>query len=301
MKPVSVVLADPHRYVGGFQGQVDGAGQGVADRVQVDSVFQPGREGCDGLVGVVPGPVEPAVHPSLYPQAQRVEECRRGQRAGGHGHRGVERQHPGGQQDQACIQADQQASYDRVRQCAGEHEPDVQQLVPPPARNSQPTELRGRCQASSAPQADSVRPMAPSVTVKLPTAEANEMPPASAQATAVASSASASPNTAIAVAGEATRRQGRDPSAVMTCPPRSRPKRRGQDGCPPPPTPTCPLAASLPCGTRYARTVPGTLPLGTEPSARTPKCGSVVLGAPRRRAGSLKSSFRLSMLAARVR
>src|SRR6202040_246913 len=54
--------------------------------------------------------------------------------------------------------------------------------------------------------------MAPLVTVKLPTAEANEMPPASAQAIAVASSASASPNTAIAVAGEATRRQGRDPS-----------------------------------------------------------------------------------------
>src|SRR6202040_4185140 len=73
--------------------------------------------------------------------------------------------------------------------------------------------------------------MAPLVTVKLPTAEANEMPPASAQAIAVASSVSASPNTAIAVAGEATRRQGRDPSAVMTCPPRSRPKRRSQAGC----------------------------------------------------------------------
>ena len=40
----------------------------------------------------------------------------------------------------------------------------------------------------------SVRPMAPLVTVKLPTAAPNEIPPASAQATAVASPAAASPD-----------------------------------------------------------------------------------------------------------
>ena len=67
-----------------------------------------------------------------------------------------------------------------------------------PARNSQPTGLRGRCQASSVPQADSDRPMAPLVTVKLPTAVANEMPPATAKATAAASSAAAGPNRAAA-------------------------------------------------------------------------------------------------------
>ncbi len=39
---------------------VDGAGQVIPDRVEVNGVFEPGREGGHGLVRVVPGPVKPA-------------------------------------------------------------------------------------------------------------------------------------------------------------------------------------------------------------------------------------------------
>src|SRR5579864_976736 len=59
--PVSAALADPHRYVGGFQGLVHDTGQVSPDRVQVHGVFQPGRERGHSLVGVVAGPVEPPV------------------------------------------------------------------------------------------------------------------------------------------------------------------------------------------------------------------------------------------------
>ena len=43
---------DPYRYVGRFQGLLRDPGQVVADRVQVDGVFQPCRERGDGLAGV---------------------------------------------------------------------------------------------------------------------------------------------------------------------------------------------------------------------------------------------------------
>jgi hypothetical protein len=45
--------------VGGFQGLVHDTGQVIADRFQVDRVFQPGRERGHGLIGVIPSPVEP--------------------------------------------------------------------------------------------------------------------------------------------------------------------------------------------------------------------------------------------------
>jgi len=42
-------------------------GQVLADRIQVDGVLQLACERGDGLVGVVAGPVEPAVHYPLDP------------------------------------------------------------------------------------------------------------------------------------------------------------------------------------------------------------------------------------------
>ena len=39
----SVAVADPYRYVRGFQGLVDGTGQVIPDRVEVDGVLEPGR------------------------------------------------------------------------------------------------------------------------------------------------------------------------------------------------------------------------------------------------------------------
>ena len=48
--------------MGGLQGLLHDTGQVISDRVQVDRVFQPGRERGHGLVGVIPGPVEPPVH-----------------------------------------------------------------------------------------------------------------------------------------------------------------------------------------------------------------------------------------------
>ena len=70
--------------MGGFQGGLHHAGQVVADRVQVHRVLQPGGELGDGLVGVVAGPVEPAVHGVLDPAPHRVEQRGRGQRGDGH-------------------------------------------------------------------------------------------------------------------------------------------------------------------------------------------------------------------------
>jgi hypothetical protein len=47
-----VVLADPHRYVGGFQGLVHDTGRVISYRVQVYDAL-PGRERGNGLVRVV--------------------------------------------------------------------------------------------------------------------------------------------------------------------------------------------------------------------------------------------------------
>src|SRR5262249_9908308 len=57
------------------------------DGIQVQRVLQPGGEGRDDPVGVVPGPVEPAVHHPLHAPAQRVEQCGGGQGGGSHRHR----------------------------------------------------------------------------------------------------------------------------------------------------------------------------------------------------------------------
>ena len=46
----------------GVQGLVDDTGQVIADGVELDGNFEPGRERGHGLVRVVPGPVEPPVH-----------------------------------------------------------------------------------------------------------------------------------------------------------------------------------------------------------------------------------------------
>ena len=104
-------------------------GQVISDRVQVHRVFQPGRERSHGLVGVIAGPVEPAVHGPLHPAAQRVEQRRRRQSRGGHRHRGVDLEHLGGQQHQARVDADQQAGDDRVGQGPGDDPVDVVQPV----------------------------------------------------------------------------------------------------------------------------------------------------------------------------
>jgi hypothetical protein len=72
--------------VGRFQRLLYDTGQVVADGIQVRHVFQAGCERGHGLVGVVAGPVEPAVHHVLHPQPQRVEQGRRSQGRCGHGH-----------------------------------------------------------------------------------------------------------------------------------------------------------------------------------------------------------------------
>jgi hypothetical protein len=71
--PASVAWADPHRYVGWFQGLLHDTSEVISDRIQVDGVFEPGCECCHGLVRVIPCPVEPPVHRPLHPPAQRIE------------------------------------------------------------------------------------------------------------------------------------------------------------------------------------------------------------------------------------
>ena len=65
--------------MGGFEGLVHDTGKVISDRVQVHRVFQPGRERGHGLIGVIPGPVEPAVDQPLHPAPQRVEQRGDGQ------------------------------------------------------------------------------------------------------------------------------------------------------------------------------------------------------------------------------
>ena len=92
--------------------------------------FKSGRERGHGLVGVVPGPVEPPVHGPLHPPPHRIEQGRRGQRGGGHRHRGVEPEHLGGQQHQPGVDPGQQAGDDRVGHGPGDDPVDVVQPVP---------------------------------------------------------------------------------------------------------------------------------------------------------------------------
>jgi hypothetical protein len=52
-----------HTDTRGFEGLVDGADQVIPDRVEVGSVFEPGRERGHGLVGVVAECLEPGSGP----------------------------------------------------------------------------------------------------------------------------------------------------------------------------------------------------------------------------------------------
>jgi Virulence factor BrkB len=55
---------------------VDHTGQVGLHGIQVHCVLQPCGERGHHLVGVIPGPVEPAVHDPLYPPAERAEQRR---------------------------------------------------------------------------------------------------------------------------------------------------------------------------------------------------------------------------------
>jgi hypothetical protein len=63
------VPTDPYRHVGRFQGLLHDSGQVIPDRIEIHGVYEPGRECGHGLVRVVPGPVEPAVHRPLHPSS----------------------------------------------------------------------------------------------------------------------------------------------------------------------------------------------------------------------------------------
>jgi len=58
--------------------------------------------------------VEPPVHRPLQATSRQVEQNRGRQRGGGHGHRRVEAEYLGGQQDQSRIRHRQQSGYQRV-------------------------------------------------------------------------------------------------------------------------------------------------------------------------------------------
>jgi hypothetical protein len=74
----SAAFVDPNLHVGRFQGLAHDTGQVVSDRLQIHGVFQPRGERDHGPVGVVSGPVEPAVHPQLHPAPAAVPGLRRG-------------------------------------------------------------------------------------------------------------------------------------------------------------------------------------------------------------------------------
>ena len=67
-------MADPYRDVSGFQSLVHGTGQVIPDPVQVHGVLQAGRERGHRGFGVIPGPIEPAVHRLLHPAPQSAAE-----------------------------------------------------------------------------------------------------------------------------------------------------------------------------------------------------------------------------------
>jgi hypothetical protein len=101
----------------------------VPDGVEIHGMAEPGAElGHDDL-GVVAGPVEPAVDQVLHPLAQRVEQRRGDQRDHGHGHRPVERQHVRGQQDEPGVHASEQRGDHRVGDHPADHAAQVVQPV----------------------------------------------------------------------------------------------------------------------------------------------------------------------------
>jgi hypothetical protein len=106
--------------VRGLEGVLDHAHQVPLYGVEVDGLAQAGGErGHQGL-GVVAGPVEPPVDHPLHAPAQRVEQRRGDQRRRVHGHRGPERQHVAGQDDEADVHAAEQRRDQRV----GDHPAD---------------------------------------------------------------------------------------------------------------------------------------------------------------------------------
>ena len=104
-------------------------GQVITDRVQVDRVLQPGRERRHGLVGVIPGPVEPPVYHLLHPPAQRVEQGRCRQSRGRHLHRRGKRRRPGQGHHSVGVHPDEQSRHNRIRQGPGDQPVDVIQPV----------------------------------------------------------------------------------------------------------------------------------------------------------------------------
>ena len=99
------------------------------DGIHVDRVLQSSGEGRNDLVGVVTGPVEPAIHHALDAAAQRIEQGGGGQGGGSHRHRRLEGQRLRGQQHQPGVHSHQQPGHDRVGQGPGDDPVDVIQPV----------------------------------------------------------------------------------------------------------------------------------------------------------------------------
>src|SRR5580658_2801311 len=78
----AALVLGPYPEVGGLQRRLDYLGQVVPYRVQVHRVLEPGGEGGDRALGVVPGPVEPRVDLLLHSSPHRVEQRGRDQRGG---------------------------------------------------------------------------------------------------------------------------------------------------------------------------------------------------------------------------
>jgi hypothetical protein len=104
-------------------------GQVIPDSVEVDGIFQSGRERGHGLVGVIPGPVEPPVHGPLYPPPHRIEQRRHGQGRPGDRHRDMGPEHLGREQHDPGVRPHQQAGDDRVADRPGNEPVDVEQAV----------------------------------------------------------------------------------------------------------------------------------------------------------------------------
>ncbi len=89
-------------------------GQVVSYRVQIGWRLSAAPRARLDSLAVSCQAVEPPVHRPLQATARQVEQHRRRQRGGGHGHRRVEREHLGGQQDQDRIRHRQQSGHQRV-------------------------------------------------------------------------------------------------------------------------------------------------------------------------------------------
>jgi hypothetical protein len=67
--------------------RLDGPDELGADRFQVNIISDPAGEGCHHPLGIVASPVEPTIHQSLDPSAERIEEGNSGQGGGGNAQR----------------------------------------------------------------------------------------------------------------------------------------------------------------------------------------------------------------------